>query len=65
MCGVGTGCTTDENPAPRKARIAAAGTRTPLDVVDGAARVHDPIVRGGAGDPVAGVCLRDYRPAAW
>ncbi|MER7108247.1 SDR family oxidoreductase [Streptomyces sp. NPDC000229] len=65
MCSVDTGWITDENPAPRKARIAAAGTRTPLDVVDGAARVYDPIVRGEAGAPVAGVFLKDYRPAAW
>ncbi|OKJ93596.1 short-chain dehydrogenase [Streptomyces sp. CB03234] len=65
MCSVDTGWITDENPAPRKARIAAAGTRTPLDVVDGAARVYDPIVRGEAGAPVAGVFLKDYQPAAW
>ncbi|MEV6401102.1 SDR family oxidoreductase [Streptomyces sp. NPDC051907] len=65
MCSVDTGWITDENPAPRKARIAAAGTRTPLDVVDGAARVYDPIVRGEAGSPVAGVFLKDYREAEW
>ncbi|WP_351230781.1 SDR family oxidoreductase [Streptomyces sp. NPDC002133] len=65
MCSVDTGWITDENPAPRKARIAAAGTRTPLDIVDGAARVYDPIVRGEAGAPVAGVFLKDYRAADW
>ncbi|MDQ1007131.1 NAD(P)-dependent dehydrogenase (short-subunit alcohol dehydrogenase family) [Streptomyces sp. V4I23] len=65
MCSVDTGWITDENPAPRKARIAAFGTRTPLDVVDGAARIYDPIVRGEAGDPVAGVFLKDYQEAAW
>ncbi|MGW2559299.1 SDR family NAD(P)-dependent oxidoreductase [Streptomyces sp. NPDC001514] len=65
MCSVDTGWITDENPAPRKARIAAAGIRTPLDIVDGAARVYDPIVRGEAGAPVAGVFLKDYREAAW
>ncbi|MFF8828402.1 SDR family NAD(P)-dependent oxidoreductase [Streptomyces sp. NPDC015131] len=65
MCSVDTGWITDENPAPRKARIAAAGTRTPLDVVDGAARLYDPIVRGEAGEPYSGVFLKDYRPAAW
>ncbi|MEU6881770.1 SDR family oxidoreductase [Streptomyces sp. NPDC046712] len=65
MCSVDTGWITDENPAPRKARIAAAGTRTPLDVVDGAARIYDPIVRGEAGEPVSGVFLKDYREAAW
>lgn len=65
MCSVDTGWITDENPAPRKARIAAAGIRTPLDIVDGAARVCDPIVRGEAGAPVAGVFLKDYDEADW
>ncbi|MDH6576183.1 SDR family NAD(P)-dependent oxidoreductase [Kitasatospora sp. MAP5-34] len=65
MCAVDTGWITDENPAPKKARIAAHGFRTPLDIVDGAARVYDPIVRGEAGDPVAGVFLKDYQEAAW
>ncbi|MGW1179290.1 SDR family oxidoreductase [Kitasatospora sp. NPDC002543] len=65
MCAVDTGWITDENPAPRKDRIAARGFRTPLDVVDGAARVYDPIVRGEAGDPVSGVFLKDYRVAEW
>jgi NAD(P)-dependent dehydrogenase (short-subunit alcohol dehydrogenase family) len=62
MCAVDTGWITDENPAPKRART---GFRTPLDVVDGAARVYDPIVRGEAGAPVAGVFLKDYREAAW
>jgi NAD(P)-dependent dehydrogenase (short-subunit alcohol dehydrogenase family) len=65
MCAVDTGWITDENPLPKKSRIATAGFRTPLDIVDGAARVYDPIVRGEAGDPVAGVFLKDYREAAW
>lgn len=65
MCSVDTGWITDENPAPRKARIAAVGTRTPLDVVDGAARVYDPVVRGEAGAPLYGVFLKDYRVADW
>ncbi|MEU9986574.1 SDR family oxidoreductase [Streptomyces sp. NPDC048045] len=65
MCAVDTGWITDENPAPKKARMADAGFRTPLDVVDGAARVYDPIVRGEAGDPLSGVFLKDYQEAAW
>ncbi|HZF88616.1 SDR family NAD(P)-dependent oxidoreductase [Streptomyces sp.] len=65
MCAVDTGWITDENPAPKKARMAGSGFRTPLDVVDGAARVYDPIVRGEAGDPVSGVFLKDYREAEW
>jgi NAD(P)-dependent dehydrogenase (short-subunit alcohol dehydrogenase family) len=65
MCAVDTGWITDENPAPKKTRLARDGFRTPLDTVDGAARVYDPIVRGEAGTPVAGVFLKDYREAAW
>ncbi|WP_060889522.1 SDR family NAD(P)-dependent oxidoreductase, partial [Streptomyces scabiei] len=65
MCAVDTGWITDENPAPKKQRMARAGFRTPLDIVDGAARVYDPIVRGEAGDPVSGVFLKDYREAEW
>ncbi|MFD9421686.1 MULTISPECIES: SDR family NAD(P)-dependent oxidoreductase [unclassified Streptomyces] len=65
MCAVDTGWITDENPAPKKRRLAAGGFRTPLDIVDGAARVYDPIVRGEAGSPVSGVFLKDYREASW
>ncbi|WIV53219.1 SDR family NAD(P)-dependent oxidoreductase [Amycolatopsis nalaikhensis] len=65
MCSVDTGWITDENPLPKKARLAGDGFRTPLDVVDGAARVYDPIVRGERGAPLAGVFLKDYREAAW
>ncbi|BFV60042.1 hypothetical protein KCMC57_up51460 [Kitasatospora sp. CMC57] len=39
--------------------------RLRFDIVDGAARVYDPIVRGEAGSPVSGVFLKDYREAAW
>jgi len=65
LSSVDTGWITDENPAPKKARIADQGFRTPLDIVDGAARIYDPIVRGEAGRPVSGVFLKDYRVADW
>ncbi|MFD7645495.1 SDR family oxidoreductase [Kitasatospora sp. NPDC059795] len=65
MCAVDTGWITDENPAPKKSRMADAGFRTPLDIVDGAARIYDPIVRGEAGEPFAGVFLKDYQVAEW
>ncbi|KDN81474.1 SDR family NAD(P)-dependent oxidoreductase [Kitasatospora cheerisanensis] len=65
MCAVDTGWITDENPAPKKSRMAGAGFRTPLDIVDGAARVYDPIVRGEAGEPFSGVFLKDYQVADW
>jgi len=37
----------------------------PLDAVDGAARIYDPILRGLAGTPVFGLLLKDYQSAPW
>ncbi|SMD27004.1 SDR family NAD(P)-dependent oxidoreductase [Kibdelosporangium aridum] len=65
VTSVDTGWITDENPAPTKTRLADQGWRPPLDVLDGAARIYDPIVRGEAGEPPSGVLLKDYREVAW
>jgi hypothetical protein len=65
MTSVDTGWITDERPHPRKARLAEEGFHAALDLVDGAARVYDPVVRGEAGDDVFGVFLKDYKPSAW
>ncbi len=65
MTSVDTGWITDERPHPTKIRLAEEGFHAPLDLVDGAARVYDPIVRGEAGEDVFGVFLKDYRPGAW
>jgi NAD(P)-dependent dehydrogenase (short-subunit alcohol dehydrogenase family) len=65
MTSVDTGWVTDERPHPVKRTGRAAGFRPPLDVIDGAARVYDPIVRGVAGERLSGVFLKDYRPAPW
>ncbi|WP_033342064.1 SDR family NAD(P)-dependent oxidoreductase [Catenuloplanes japonicus] len=65
MCSVDTGWITDERPHPGKTAQREAGFRPPLDVIDGAARVYDPIVRGVRGEPVHGVFLKDYREAQW
>jgi NAD(P)-dependent dehydrogenase (short-subunit alcohol dehydrogenase family) len=65
MTAVDTGWITDERPHPDRQRLAEVGFHAPLDLVDGAARVYDPIVRGEAGEDVYGVFLKDYRPAAW
>ena len=46
MTSVDTGWITDERPHPTKVRLAEEGFHAPLDLVDGAARVYDPIVRG-------------------
>ncbi|HEV2815496.1 MAG TPA: SDR family NAD(P)-dependent oxidoreductase [Solirubrobacteraceae bacterium] len=65
MTSVDTGWITDERPHPTKMRLAAGGFHAPLDLVDGAARVYDPIVRGEAGEDLHGVFLKDYEPAPW
>ncbi|MCU1414347.1 MAG: short-chain dehydrogenase [Microbacteriaceae bacterium] len=65
MTSVDTGWITDERPHPTKVRLAEEGFHAPLDLVDGAARVYDPVVRGEAGEDVFGVFLKDYTAAAW
>jgi NAD(P)-dependent dehydrogenase (short-subunit alcohol dehydrogenase family) len=65
MTAVDTGWITDERPHPDKVRLAAEGFHAPLDLVDGAARVYDPIVRGERGEDLFGCFLKDYAPSAW
>ncbi|RFA21784.1 SDR family NAD(P)-dependent oxidoreductase [Subtercola boreus] len=65
MTSVDTGWITDERPHPTKVRLAEEGFHAPLDLVDGAARVYDPIVRGEAGEDLTGVFLKDYAPSPW
>jgi len=65
MTSVDTGWITDERPHPTKIRLAEEGFHAPLDLVDGAARVYDPIVRGEAGEDLFGVFLKDYTQGQW
>ena len=65
MTAVDTGWITDERPHYTKVRLAEEGFHAPLDLVDGAARVYDPIVRGEAGEDLFGVFLKDYKPGSW
>jgi len=65
MTAVDTGWITDERPHPTRVRLAGEGFHAPLDLVDGAARVYDPVVRGEAGEDVYGCFLKDYAPARW
>lgn len=65
MTAVDTGWITDERPHPTKLRLAEEGFHAPLDLVDGAARVYDPIVRGEAGEDLHGCFLKDYAPSNW
>jgi len=65
MTSVDTGWITDERPHPQRMRLAEDGFHAPLDLIDGAARVYDPIVRGESGEDVYGCLLKDYRQAPW
>ncbi|MET8811265.1 SDR family NAD(P)-dependent oxidoreductase [Streptomyces sp. NPDC004549] len=65
MTSVDTGWITDERPHFDKLRLAEEGFHAPLDLVDGAARVYDPIVRGELGDDLYGVFMKDYAPGKW
>ena len=65
MTAVDTGWITDERPHAEKLRIAAEGWHAPLDLVDGAARVYDPIVLGEAGTDLFGCFVKDYQPSPW
>ena len=65
MTSVDTGWITDERPHTTKIRLAQEGFHAPLDLVDGAARVYDPIVRGENGELLHSCFLKDYSRAAW
>ena len=66
MNAVDTGWVTDEDPAVHAARKAELGFSPPLDIIDGAARIVDPIFVGRlTGTQVWGQFLKDYKPAPW
>ncbi len=67
MNSVDTGWVTDEDPAHiAQRKTLEKGFHPPLDAVDGAARIVDPIFDGlNTGRHVWGQFLKDYRPTAW
>jgi NAD(P)-dependent dehydrogenase (short-subunit alcohol dehydrogenase family) len=66
MNAVDTGWVTDEDPAVHAARKVELGFAPPLDIIDGAARIVDPIFAGLlTGRHEWGQFLKDYKPAPW
>jgi NAD(P)-dependent dehydrogenase (short-subunit alcohol dehydrogenase family) len=67
MNSVDTGWVTDEDPEAIAARkVAEHRFHPPLDIIDGAARIVDPIVSGAnSGEHLWGKFLKDYRPTDW
>lgn len=65
MNSVDTGWITHEGGYSKRKHRHAAGFIPPLDEIDGAARIYDPIVEGITGTPVFGKLLRNYQVAEW
>lgn len=67
MNAVDTGWVTDEDPAHlAEQKVLEHRFSPPLDIVDGGARIVDPIFTGlASGEHASGVFFKDYRPTPW
>jgi NAD(P)-dependent dehydrogenase (short-subunit alcohol dehydrogenase family) len=66
MNSVDPGWVSNEAPTPAAEAMAQAGFREPLDLIDAAARVLDPVFVGvSTGHNVFGKLFKDYREVSW
>lgn len=66
MNAVDTGWVTDEDPVVHATRKRSEGFEPPLDIVDGAARILDPLFHGlNTGVHASGQFFKDYKPSSW
>jgi NAD(P)-dependent dehydrogenase (short-subunit alcohol dehydrogenase family) len=65
MNSVDTGWITHEGSWSRRMEMLERGFVPPLDEVDGAARILDPMVMGIQGNPTSGQLFRNYKVSNW
>ncbi len=68
MNSVDTGWITDENPYPQRQNAQKhRGFYPPLDIIDGMARIYDPIIQAieNPHQPLFGHFLKNYIPYPW
>lgn len=65
MVSVDPGWMSNEGPADTQRRAERRGFHPPLEAIDCAARILDPVARGRSGAPVHGVLLKDFQVVPW
>lgn len=66
VTAVDTGWITNENPFPLQGKRSSTSIEPPLDSIDGAARVLDPIFMGEISKkPQYGILLKNYKRCSW
>ncbi len=65
MNSVDPGWISNEGPEMKQRRMEGQGFKPPLDLVDSAARICDPIFQGIMGEPIFGQLFKDYRSVSW
>lgn len=65
MVSVDPGWVSNEGPVNQVEKARQQGFHPPLEMIDAAVRVLDPISQGVAGDPIYGVLLKNFQEVPW